>query len=196
MRKTKIVRRTSETQIELSLNLDEASRGNISTGSGFLDHMLDLFQVHGGFSLDIKCEGDRQVDMHHSVEDIAICLGNALSECLGDKKGIERYGFYFVPMDEALARVCVDFSNRIGIVWRVKLPDSTVGAENMPASLFEHFFKTLGENARMNLHVELFYGADNHHCLEAIFKAFARAVAMAVSPSRNTRGVPSTKGVL
>ena len=196
MRKANIVRRTSETQIELALNLDEASRGNISTGSGFLDHMLDLFQVHGGFSLDVKCEGDRHVDMHHSVEDIAICLGGALSECLGDKMGIERYGFYFVPMDEALARVCVDFSNRIGFVWRVKLPDSTVGAENMPVSLFEHFFKTLAENARMNLHVELFYGSDNHHSLEAIFKAFARAVAMAVSPPRNTRGVPSSKGVL
>ncbi len=196
MREAKIIRNTNETQIELSLNLDEASRGSISTGSGFLDHMLDLFQVHGGFSLGVKCFGDTRVDMHHSVEDIAICLGNALAECLGDKKGIERYGFYFVPMDEALARVCVDFSNRIGIVWRVRLPDATVGAENMPASLFEHFFKTLGENARMNLHVELFYGSDNHHCLEAIFKAFARAVAMAVSPSRNVKGVPSSKGVL
>ncbi len=196
MREAKIVRNTSETQIELSLNLDEASRGKISTGSGFLDHMLDLFQVHGGFSLGVKCLGDTRVDMHHSVEDIAICLGSALAECLGDKKGIERYGFYFVPMDEALARVCLDFSNRIGIVWRVRLPDATVGAENMPASLFEHFFRTLGENARMNLHVELFYGADNHHCLEAIFKAFARAVAMAVSPSRSAKGVPSSKGVL
>lgn len=196
MREAKIIRNTSETQIEITLNLDSASRGKISTGSGFLDHMLDLFQVHGGFSLGVKCHGDTHVDMHHSVEDIAICLGNALAECLGDKKGIERYGFYLVPMDEALARVCLDFSNRIGIVWRVHLPDATVGVENMPASLFEHFFKTLGENARMNLHVELFYGADNHHCLEAIFKAFARAVAMAVSPSRRVQGVPSSKGSL
>lgn len=196
MRETKIVRNTSETQITLSLNLDKAERGKIQTGSGFLNHMLDLFQVHGGFCLNVECHGDVQVDMHHSVEDIAICLGEALLQCLGDKKGIERYGFYFVPMDEALARVCIDFSNRIGIVWNAKFPNAMVGAENMPVSLFEHFFKTLGENARMNLHVELFYGSDNHHCLEAIFKAFARAVAMAVAPSRNVKGVPSSKGTL
>ena len=196
MRETKIVRNTSETQITLSLNLDKAERGKIQTGSGFLDHMLDLFQVHGGFCLNVECHGDVQVDMHHSVEDIAICLGEALLQCLGDKKGIERYGFYFVPMDEALARVCIDFSNRIGIVWNAKFPNAMVGAENMPVSLFEHFFKTLGENARMNLHVELFYGSDNHHCLEAIFKAFARAVAMEVAPSRNVKGVPSSKGTL
>ena len=196
MRETKIVRNTSETQITLSLNLDKAERGKIQTGSGFLNHMLDLFQVHGGFCLNVECHGAVQLDMHHSVEDIAICLGEALLQCLGDKKGIERYGFYFVPMDEALARVCIDFSNRIGIVWNAKFPNAMVGAENMPVSLFEHFFKTLGENARMNLHVELFYGSDNHHCLEAIFKAFARAVAMAVAPSRNVKGVPSSKGTL
>lgn len=196
VRKADIIRNTSETQISLSLNLDSAARGKIHSGSGFLDHMLDLFQVHGGFTLDLDCHGDTQVDLHHSIEDIAICLGNALVECLGDKKGIERYGFYFVPMDEALARVCIDFSNRIGFVFHAKFPNGTVGAENMPVSLFEHFFKTLAENARMNLHVELFYGSDNHHCLEAIFKAFARAVAMAASPSRHVKGIPSSKGSL
>ena len=119
MRKASIVRNTNETKISLELNLDEASRGTISTGSGFLDHMLDLFQVHGGFTLNLQCKGDTEVDMHHSVEDIAIVLGQALLEAVGDKKGIERYGFYFVPMDEALARVCLDFSNRIGFVWNV-----------------------------------------------------------------------------
>lgn len=196
MRQISLNRNTRETKIALSLNLDDATRGVIDTGSAFLDHMLDLFQVHGGFSLNLKCVGDKQIDMHHSIEDIGIVFGQALSDCLGDKKGIERYGFYFVPMDEALARVCVDFSNRIGIVWNVKLPSSTVGADSMDASLFEHFFKSVGENARMNLHIELFYGNDNHHCLEAIFKAFARAVAMAVGPSRNIQGVPSSKGVL
>lgn len=196
MRSAEIVRNTSETQIALSLNLDSSTRGTIHSGSGFLDHMLDLFQVHGGFSLNVECHGDTQVDMHHSVEDIAICLGEALVKCLGDKRDIERYGFYFVPMDEALARVCVDFSNRIGFVFHAKFPDATVGAEQMPVSLFEHFFKTLAENARMNLHVELFYGSDNHHCLEAIFKAFARAAAMAISPSRRGGGIPSSKGTL
>ena len=194
MRKSSIVRNTNETKISLELNLDEASRGTISTGSGFLDHMLDLFQVHGGFTLNLQCKGDTDVDMHHSVEDIAIVLGQALLEAVGDKKGIERYGFYFVPMDEALARVCLDFSNRIGFVWNVALPAASAGS--IEASLFEHFFKSLAENARMNLHIELFYGNDAHHSLEAIFKAFARAVGMAISPSRRVSGVPSSKGVL
>ena len=194
MRTAKISRKTGETDIQLSLNLDEASRGVVNSGNGFLDHMLDLFQVHGGFRLDLTCKGDTNVDMHHSMEDIAIVLGQALVECLGDKKGIERYGFYFVPMDEALSRVCLDFSNRIGFVWNVNLPAAVAGG--IEASMFEHFFKSLAENAHMNLHIELFYGKDNHHCLESIFKAFARAVAMAVAPSRNVKGVPSSKGVL
>ena len=172
MRVSKISRKTGETDIQLSLNLDEASRGVVNSGNGFLDHMLDLFQVHGGFRLDLTCKGDTNVDMHHSMEDIAIVLGQALVECLGDKKGIERYGF----------------------VWNVNLPAAMAGG--IEASMFEHFFKSLAENARMNLHVELFYGSDNHHCLESIFKAFARAVAMAVAPSRNVKGVPSSKGVL
>lgn len=194
MRTSSIVRNTNETKIKLELNLDEGARGKIDSGNGFLDHMLDLFQVHGGFTLNLECKGDTYVDMHHSMEDIAIVLGQALVEALGDKKGIERYGFYFVPMDEALARVCVDFSNRIGFVWNVNLPAATAGG--IEASMFEHFFKSLCENARMNLHVELFYGNDAHHCLEAIFKAFARAVGMAISPSRRVSGVPSSKGVL
>lgn len=194
MRSSKIQRKTSETSIELFLNLDEASRGTIDSGNAFLDHMLDLFQVHGGFHLDLVCKGDIAVDMHHSMEDIGIVLGEAFIECLGDKKGIERYGFYFVPMDEALSRVCIDFSNRIGFVWNVKLPAAMAGG--VDASMFEHFFKSLCENARMNLHVELFYGSDNHHCLESIFKAFARATAMAVSQSRSVKGVPSSKGIL
>ena len=159
MRVSNISRKTGETDIQLSLNLDEASRGVVNSGNGFLDHMLDLFQVHGGFRLDLTCKGDTNVDMHHSMEDIAIVLGQALVECLGDKKGIERYGFYFVPMDEALSRVCLDFSNRIGFVWNVKLPAAMAGG--IEASMFEHFFKSVAENARMNLHIELFYGSDN-----------------------------------
>ena len=194
MRISKISRKTSETSIELALNLDEAGRGKIDSGNAFLDHMLDLFQVHGGFRLDLTCKGDVEVDMHHSMEDIAIVLGQALVECLGDKKGIERYGFYFVPMDEALSRVCIDFSNRIGFVWNVQLPAAMAGG--IEASMFEHFFKSLAQKARKNWHVELFYGSDNHHCLESIFKAFARAVAMAVAPGRNKNAIPSSKGVL
>jgi imidazoleglycerol-phosphate dehydratase len=194
MRQASIQRNTSETQIQLALHLDEAARGVIHTGSPFLDHMLDLFQVHAGLTLELNCQGDHVIDMHHSTEDIAIVLGQAIAQALSDKKGIERYGFYYIPMDEALARVCLDFSNRIGFVWNVKLPYPITGG--IEASLFEHFFKTLAENARMNLHVELLYGSDNHHCLEAIFKAFARAFAMGISPSRRVLGVPSSKGVL
>ena len=194
MRSAKIERKTGETDISLTLELDNGAPGKIDSGNAFLDHMLNLFQVHGGFHLDLSCKGDVEVDMHHSMEDIAIVLGQALVECLGDKKGIERYGFYFVPMDEALSRVCIDFSNRIGFVWNVKLPAAMAGG--IEASMFEHFFKSLAENARMNLHVELFYGNDNHHGLESVFKAFARAVAMAVAPSRNVKGIPSSKGVL
>jgi imidazoleglycerol-phosphate dehydratase len=194
MRNKTISRNTSETQITLAIDLDRASRGKISTGSGFLDHMLDLFQVHGGLTLDVECKGDNHVDMHHSTEDIAIVLGQAIADCLGDKQGIERYGFYYVPMDEALARIVVDFSGRIGFVWNVKLENERIG--NMETELFRHFFKSLAENARMNLHVELLYGEDHHHSLEAIFKAFARSMAMAIGPSRRVSGIPSSKGTL
>lgn len=194
MRSKSNSRNTSETQIQISLNLDQAGRGRIATGSAFLDHMLDLFQVHAGITLELECKGDVQIDMHHSAEDIAIVLGQTIAECLGDKKGIERYGFYYVPMDEALARVVVDFAGRIGFVWKVNLDTQQIG--NMDADLFRHFFKSISENARMNLHVELLYGEDGHHNLEAIFKAFARALAMAIGPSRRVSGIPSTKGTL
>ena len=146
MRSSTISRKTGDTDITLSLSLDDSTPGQISSGNGFLDHMLNLFQIHGGIHLDLDCKGDVHVDMHHSMEDIAIVLGQALVECLGDKKGIERYGFYFVPMDEALSRVCIDFSNRIGFVWNVKLPAAMAGG--IEASMFEHFFKSLCENGK------------------------------------------------
>jgi imidazoleglycerol-phosphate dehydratase len=194
MRTSSITRNTSETQITLSLDLDTAGRGKIESGSAFLDHMLDLFQVHSGTTLSLHCQGDTQVDMHHSAEDIAIVLGTALAEALGSKKDLERYGFYFVPMDESLARVALDFGGRIGFVWQADmLPCEVAG---MPRSLWEHFFKTLSENAKMNLHIALLYGTDGHHEMEAIFKAFARAVAMAIGQNPRTKGIPSSKGVL
>ena len=194
MRSATLTRKTGETSIQLTLDLDQAGRGVVATGSGFLDHMLDLFQVHSGMTLQLECKGDTHVDMHHSAEDIAIVLGQALAQAIGDKQGIERYGFYYVPMDEALARVVVDFAGRIGFVWNVKLVNERIG--NMDTELFRHFFKSLAENARMNLHVELLYGDDHHHSLEAVFKAFARATAMAIGPSRRISGVPSSKGAL
>ncbi|MGL1935679.1 MAG: imidazoleglycerol-phosphate dehydratase HisB [Fibrobacterales bacterium] len=193
-RKTELTRKTSETDIRLSMNFDEYTRGSISTGSGFLDHMLDIFQVHSGIALELHCDGDTHIDMHHSAEDIAICFGNALNECVGDKKGIERYGFYYVPMDEALARSVVDFAGRIGFSYNVSLSRADIG--NIDTELFKHFFSTVAENAKMNIHIDLIRGENTHHCLEAIFKSFARAVAMAIGPGRNKDIVPSSKGTL
>ncbi len=193
MREAKISRKTAETDIELYLNLDSAKQGSIKSGSAFLDHMLNLFQAHAGIELSLVCKGDTEIDFHHSMEDIAIVLGSAINQALGSKKGIERFGFYFAPMDESLARVALDFSGRSAYVLRGTLP-AKIG--EMEASLWEHFFKSFAENAKMNLHIELLYGQDGHHCMEAIFKAFARAVSMATGKGKNTNEIPSTKGVL
>lgn len=194
MRRATLSRQTKETRIELTLDLDAPVEGPMDTGSGFLDHMLDLFRKHGGFGLAVKCEGDTHIDMHHSAEDIAICLGEALRQALGDKAGIERYGFYYVTMDEALARCCLDLSGRMSFEWNASIPAPRVG--NLDTELVEHFFQSVAENARMNLHLDLLRGTNSHHCVEALFKAFARALSMAVSPSRRVAGIPSTKGTL
>jgi len=193
MREACISRKTTETDIELRLNLDSAKNGNIKTGSAFLDHMLNLFQSHAGIELSLACKGDTEIDFHHSMEDIAIVFGTALNQALGDKKGIERFGFYFAPMDECLARVALDFSGRYAYVLRGDLP-ARIG--EMDASLWEHFFKSLAENAKINLHIELLYGQDGHHCMEAIFKAFARATAMAIGKGKKAGEIPSTKGII
>ena len=193
-RKAEIKRKTKETDIKLSLDLDDAFDGPIDTGSAFLDHMLDLLRKHGGFGLTVECKGDKDIDMHHSAEDIAICLGEALLKAVGDKKGIERYGFYYVTMDEALARCCLDLSGRIGFVYNAAIPTARIG--NLDTELVQHFFQSIAENAKMNLHLDLLRGTNTHHCIEGLFKAFARALAMAISPSRRVAGVPSTKGTL
>jgi imidazoleglycerol-phosphate dehydratase len=193
MREATLTRKTAETDIELSLNLDSQKRGSIKSGNAFFDHMLNLFQNHAGIELNLKCKGDTEIDFHHSIEDIAIVLGSAMSQVLGDKKGIERFGFYFAPMDETLARVALDFSGRSAFVLRGDLP-AKIG--EIDSSLWEHFFKSLSENAKMNLHIELLYGQDGHHCMEAIFKAFARATAMAIGKGKKADEIPSTKGTL
>jgi imidazoleglycerol-phosphate dehydratase len=194
VRKAEIKRKTKETDIKLSLDLDAALDGPIDTGSPFLDHMLDLFRKHSGAGLTVVCKGDKDIDMHHSAEDIAICLGEALLEAVGDKQGIERYGFYYVTMDEALARCCLDLSGRIGFVYNAAIPTARIG--NLDTELVQHFFQSVAENAKMNLHLDLLRGTNTHHCIEGMFKAFARALSMAVSPSRRVQGVPSTKGTL
>lgn len=192
-REAKIERKTGETSISLHLRLDQPGRGTINTGSGFLDHMLDLFQVHSGFFLEIECKGDIWIDMHHSAEDIAICLGQALAQCLVDKKGIERYGFYMLPMDEALVRCALDFSGRFYLEYHVELSTPRIG--NLDTQLFKHFFYSLAEQAKMNLHIDMIRGENTHHIVEGVFKSFARSCAMAVSPGRN-KGIPSSKGVI
>jgi imidazoleglycerol-phosphate dehydratase len=192
-RKASISRKTAETDIELYLDLDSKKKGSIKSGSAFLDHMLNLFQSHAGVELSLACKGDVEIDFHHSMEDIGIVLGSGLNQALGDKKGIERFGFYFAPMDECLARIALDFSGRYAYVLQGTLP-ARIG--DLDSSLWEHFFKSLAENAKMNLHIELLYGQDGHHCMEAIFKAFARSVAMAIGKGKNADEIPSTKGTL
>lgn len=194
MREASITRQTRETKVLASWNLDRAGAPTIRTGSGFLDHMLEQLGAHSGTTLAVECDGDVHIDLHHSVEDIAIVLGRLLKEALGDKSGIERYGFYMVAMDEALARCALDLSGRFHLEWGVEVSRPVVG--DLEVELVEHFFRSLAENASMTLHIDLLRHRNAHHAIEGIFKAFARALAMAIGASRSGVGIPSTKGVL
>ena len=187
-------RQTKETKIELSINLDGKGRSSVHSGVGFFDHMLDLLARHGLIDLDVTADGDLEVDAHHTVEDVGIVLGQALEKALGDKRGIYRYGWAIVPMDEALAQVAVDLSGRPAFVYHVQFTGQTIGT--FPAELVEEFWKSVATNARMNLHVSVPYGTNNHHVAEAIFKAAAKALRQAVSPDPRNEDVPSTKGSL
>ena len=193
-RKATIARRTRETDIRLTLSLDGEGRASVRTGVGFLDHMLTLFAVHGLFDLEIVAEGDTEVDDHHTVEDLGICLGMALAEALGDKAGIYRYGHAYVPMDETLARVCADFSNRPYLHYNVALAEAKIGTFDVP--LAKEFLRALALHAGLTLHVDLLHGENGHHIIEAVFKALARALAIAASPHPRVRGQLSSKGVL
>ena len=193
MRQATITRKTKETSIELTLDLDNPVEGPVDTGSGFLDHMLDLFRAHSGCGLTLVCKGDTHIDLHHSVEDIGIALGEALRQAVGDKKGVERYGFYYVTMDEALARVAVDFGGRPWLVWEATFDREKIG--DLPTELFFHLFKSFSDAARCNLNIRV-EGQNEHHKIEAVFKAFARAIRMAVKQDAENRELPSTKGVL
>ena len=189
-----VERRTNETQIALSLNLDGSGQATISTGVGFFDHMLHHVAVHGLFDLTVHASGDLHIDAHHTVEDVAICLGRALDQALGDRQGIVRMGAAYVPMDEALARVVVDLSGRAYPVFHAALTAPMIG--QMPTSLVEHVFESLAVHARMNLHAEVFYGRDDHHKAEALFKALGRALRVAVERDPRRADVASTKGTL
>ena len=193
-RKAKITRDTKETQIELELNLDGSGNAEINTGIGFYDHMLHHIALHGVFDLRINATGDLHIDSHHSIEDIAICLGRAIDEALTTRIGIARMGSAYVPMDEALARVVIDLSGRAYAV--IKADFSTPLMGEMPTDLVAHALETIAAHARMNLHAEVLYGRNDHHKAEALFKAFGRALCQAVSLDPRRQGVPSTKGTL
>lgn len=193
-RVSSVKRQTNETNIELTLNIDGDGQSNIKTGVPFLNHMLDLFAKHGQFDLKVDASGDIDVDDHHSTEDIGICLGQVLREALGDKKGIKRYGNAFVPMDETLAQVVVDLSNRPHLEMRALFPSQKVGT--FDTELIHEFMWKLTLEAKMNLHIIVHYGQNTHHIIEAIFKALSRALDEATTIDPRIKGVPSTKGML
>ena len=193
-RSARIERRTTETQIELELCLDGSGQCRAETGIGFFDHMLNAFARHGLFDLDINCQGDLEIDAHHTVEDVGICLGQAITQAVGDKAGIERYGHAYVPMDEALARAAVDLSGRAYLVLEAAFNDEQVG--ELPVALVREFFYAVADQGRMNLHLDLIRAQNDHHGVEALFKAFARALDAASRKSDRVQGIPSTKGAL
>ena len=189
-----IERKTGETDICLRLDVDGTGQHEIATGIGFLDHMLAHLAVHGLFDLVVQASGDLQVDEHHTIEDVALCLGRALDEALGDRVGIARTGHAFVPMDEALALVVVDLGGRPYTVIRADFATPRIG--KLGTSLIQHFLETLAIHGRFNLHARVFYGRDDHHKAEALFKALGQALRAAAAPDPRRRDVPSTKGTL
>ncbi|KPB05604.1 imidazoleglycerol-phosphate dehydratase HisB [Bacillus sp. CHD6a] len=193
-RTASLERNTKETQIQLAFTIDGEGVAKLETPVPFMTHMLDLFTKHGQFNLDLQANGDIDIDDHHTTEDIGICLGQALKDALGDKVGIKRYGNAFVPMDEALAQVVVDLSNRPHLEMRAEFPSQKVGT--FDTELVHEFLWKLALEARMNLHVIVHYGTNTHHIIEAIFKALGRALDEATTIDPRVKGVPSTKGML
>ena len=195
MRTSSISRKTNETEIEISLNLDGSGLHDISTGIGFLDHMLTHVAVHGLFDLTVRASGDLHIDTHHTVEDVALALGAAFDQALGDRKGIVRMGSFYTPMDETLAFVAIDLSGRPYAVIDAEWGTPAVG--NIPTSLFPHFLESFAVTSRSNLHAKILYGRDDHHKAEALFKALARALdAATMIDPRRIGNIPSTKGTL
>lgn len=195
MRKAKYSRTTNETSIEVEVNLDGTGVYDVSTGIGFLDHMMEQLSRHSLMDLKLKAKGDLHIDGHHTTEDVGICIGKAVDEALGDRRGIMRYGAAYIPMDEALSRVVVDLSKRPYVVWKVNFSQPKVG--EMDTELFREWFVAFGMTLGMNLHVENLYGVNNHHIIESCYKGLARALreAVAIDP-RKADALPSTKGKL
>jgi imidazoleglycerol-phosphate dehydratase len=187
-------RSTTETTIRATVNLDGTGQAHISTGIGFLDHMLELFAKHGQVDLDLEAQGDLHVDGHHTTEDVGICIGQAIATALGDKAGIARYGFAILPMDETLVQIALDLSGRTFLVFRAPCPAPRVG--DFDTELLEEFCQALASNLKCNLHVVLQHGRNSHHICEAVFKGIARALRMAIQVDPNSSDIPSTKGSL
>ena len=200
-RQGEIKRKTKETDIQLSITLDGTGDSRIDTGIGFMDHMLELFSRHGFFDLKVEAKGDLHVDYHHTVEDIGICLGEAVAKALGKKEGIRRYGDVSLPMDESLAQVTLDISGRGLLVFNVEFPYLTTGLDcdvvkRFDVELIKEFFRAFSQHSSITLHINLAYGENSHHIIEAVFKAFARALCLAVEIDKRIEGVLSTKGVI
>ncbi|HWE26044.1 MAG TPA: imidazoleglycerol-phosphate dehydratase HisB [Myxococcales bacterium] len=189
-----VQRKTKETDLRLTVDLDGTGEGKADTGIPFFDHMLETLAKHGALTLEVSCKGDLHIDQHHTVEDTGIALGRALDEALGDRKGIARAGCFYFPLDEALARSVVDLSGRAYLHWNVALDQGPRSA--MDVTVLEGFFKAMADSARANVHIDLLTGRDFHHGAEAVFKSFARALRQACAVDAKVAGVPSTKGVL
>ena len=193
-RTAKIDRKTTETDIQLELNLDGTGKSDVSTGVGFLDHMLTLFAKHGAFDLNVRAIGDLHIDQHHTVEDVGICLGTAVRETLAERAGIRRYGHFTLPMDEVLVTVAIDLGGRPYFVFNVDFPARKIG--DFDSELVEDFWQAFSVNTAANLHITAHHGRNSHHLAEAVFKCTARALRMATSPDNRISGIPSTKGAL
>ena len=195
MRKGVVNRNTKETEISCAINLEGLGKSNISTGIGFFDHMLEILCHHSLIDINLTVKGDTHVDLHHTVEDAGYAFSQAISQALGNKKGIKRYGFFYIPMDECLSRCVLDFSGRPELIWKVELGLKKIG--EMDTELFHEFFKAFTNEAKCNLHIENLYGKNNHHIIESCFKAFAKSLRIAVSIDERTKNIiPSSKGIL
>ena len=195
MRNAKVNRKTKETDISCEINIDGTGQNEISTGIGFFDHMLEIFSHHSLIDLKLKADGDTHVDFHHTVEDTAYVLAEAITHAVGEKKGINRYGFFYIPMDESLSRTVIDFSGRPEFVWKVNLGLKKIG--EMDTELFHEFFKAFCNESKCNLHIENFYGDNNHHIIESCFKSFARSIKQALTVDERIKNIiPSSKGTL
>ena len=194
MRSATIDRTTNETKVNLILNLDGVGKSTIKTNVPFFDHMVDQLTFHSQIDLELRAQGDVEIDYHHTVEDCGICLGKAFSEAMGDKKGIKRYGFFLLPMDDALIRVALDFSGRSFLSWKVRFPTSSVG--DFDLELVREFFNSFSANSGATIHVEMLDGFNSHHISEAIFKGMGKAIKMAIARDERLDSIPSTKGTL